>query len=344
MKYRIFNTSEKAWSAMLAAIKEAKRSIYLQLYILGADSAGDHFYTELENAARRGVRTIVMLDVVGSLNLFSDRAAKLRASGVEVVYCSFLFQRLHRKILVVDEVVAFVGGVNVGKKFAFWRDLQIRVTGDVVRTIIRSFSRVYHECGGANKNFHPLAARMDNRQKLSYVDHGLGKRRRVLRTYYEERLSRAKSNITLVTPYLVPPRWLIALLHQALIRGVKVDILLPEATDHMFARTVNRSYAKFLSELGAVCHFMKGMNHAKAMLIDDREGVIGSQNLDFLSMHVNLEAGVFFEDQNMVQDLKEIIDTWKKESTVFDPKSAQFHWYDVPIAFLLRLFGFIPLE
>ena len=85
------------------------------------------------------------------------------------------------------------------------------------------------------------------------------------------------------------------------------------------------------------------MNHAKAMLIDDKEGVIGSQNLDILSFNINLEAGVFFEDPKMVADLSRIIEQWKRESTPFDGEGVKFRWYDVPVAFLLRLLGFIPV-
>ena len=344
MKYRIFTTSLKAWTGMLADIEKAEKSIYLQMYILGNDNAGLDFFTALERAARRGIRVIVILDVVGSLDIWAGNVSRLREAGAEVLYSSFWFQRMHRKILIVDEVVAYAGGVNIARKFSVWRDLMIRVTGSVLGPMMRSFFRIYQASGGSDKELYKKRKINDGKKAgMSFVDHGLGKRRNMLRRYYEERIGGAKESLVLVTPYFFPPRWFIALLHQAVIRGVKIDILLPSVGDHPFANPVNRSYASVLTDLGARVYLSPIMNHAKAMLIDEREGIIGSQNLDILSFNINLEAGVFFKDPDMVRQLSLIIENWKKDAVVFDSKEAKFHWYDVPVAFLLRLLGFIPV-
>jgi cardiolipin synthase len=340
MKYQIYNTSEKAWKAMLSATAGAKKSVYLEMYILHDDSKGSQFFEALADASRRGVKVIAVLDVIGSLNILSNAVNHLRESGAEVVFCSFFFKRLHKKVLIVDESVAFVGGVNMGKEFARWKDLQVEVRGHVVKTIMRGFIRIYKRCGGKT-NFSEAEPRRNpwKRAKLWFVDHGIGKRSHLFREFYKERINGATKSIVLVTPYLLPPRWLIALLHQALIRGVRVEILLPQSADHRLANSVNRSYASFLTGLGAVCYFMRGMNHAKAMIIDNREATVGS--------HMNLEAGVFFSEPDMVFDLVAIVNTWKGGAEIFKPDSNgrnSFHWYDIPIAFFLRLLGFVPLE
>lgn len=345
MKYRIFTTSIKAWAGMLGDIEKAKKSIYFQMYILGRDTAGNDFFKVLEEAARRGVRVIAILDIFGSMMVDSDKVKALREAGAEVVYASFWFQRMHRKVLIVDESVAYTGGVNIARRFTVWKDLMIRVTGPVVAHMIRSFARTYHSCGGKDELFQKSIKIETNGKKgeVRFIEHGQGKRRSMFRTYYEARMRKAKSSIVLVTPYFFPPRWFIASMHQAIIRGVQIDILLPGAADHPFANGVNRAYASFLTELGAKLYFSPGMNHAKAMLIDGREGVIGSQNLDVLSFNVNLEAGVFFDDPKMVADLLRIIEQWKKEAKPFDGTGIKFRWYDIPVAFLLRLLGFIPV-
>jgi phosphatidylserine/phosphatidylglycerophosphate/cardiolipin synthase-like enzyme len=85
------------------------------------------------------------------------------------------------------------------------------------------------------------------------------------------------------------------------------------------------------------------MNHAKAMLIDNNEGVIGSQNIDFLSFDFNVEAGIFFTDKKTLHDLGKIIHEWMSTSILFDSKSKDFHWYDIVGAYILRLFGLLPL-
>ncbi len=328
---------------MLADIEAAQKSIYLQMYIFSDDNAGQDFFSALEKASKRGVRVIVILDVV-SLDIIAGNVSRLRDAGAEVLYSSFWFQRMHRKILIVDEAIAYTGGVNIGRKFTLWHDLMVRVTGHVIEPMLRSFARVYRASGGGDKEFMK-GIKIEGRRPgaVRFLDHGIGRRRNMFRRYYEERMGKAQKSIVLVTPYFFPPRWFIARMHQAIIRGVRIDILLPASADHPFANGVNRSYASFLTELGAHLYFSPDMNHAKAMLIDDHEGVIGSQNLDVLSFNINLEAGVFFDDPKMVADLKLIIEGWKKEARPFDGTGVRFRWYDIPVAFLLRLFGFIPV-
>lgn len=345
MKYRIFTTSEKAWNGMLSAIESARQSIYLEMYILDDDTKGAHFFNALESAAKKGVRVILILDVVGSYDVLSNAVSRIRTAGVEVVFCSLFWTRLHRKILVIDETLAFVGGVNVGKKYTQWRDLQIQVQGPIVRSVTRSFARMYKKCGGTGSIVETsLALGPIKRAKMWFVDHGIGKRRHLLRTYYQARLDHAQESIMLVTPYLFPPRWFIAHIHQAILRGVRVEIIMPESTDHWFVNGVNRSFASCLTGLGAVCYFTRGMNHAKTMIVDRREGIIGSQNLDLFSFNFNIEAGVFFHDQRMVSELATIIDGWKAEALPQRPDRGTLRWYDIPLAFFLRLAGFVPLE
>jgi phosphatidylserine/phosphatidylglycerophosphate/cardiolipin synthase-like enzyme len=110
----------------------------------------------------------------------------------------------------------------------------------------------------------------------------------------------------------------------------------------VFASAVNRIYAPVLTRLGAQCFIASSMNHAKAMLIDGKEGIIGSQNLDLLSFDWNIEAGVFFEDPRMVQELSEIIIRWKAESVSFDSSAMPSRWFDEIVKIFLKLFTLIP--
>jgi cardiolipin synthase A/B len=344
MKYRIFSNSLNAWEAMLSAIRSANKSIYLEMYILDDDSKGSEFFNALENASKMGIKVVVILDIVGSYDIWSGAVNRLRETGAEVLFCSFFFKRLHRKVLIIDETIAFIGGVNVGKKYARWKDLQVQVTGTVVESMIQSFVLMYKKCGGKNK-FAEVSPKQGplKRAEMWFVDHGIGRHRQLFRKYYEERLDNAHTSIVLVTPYLFPPRWFIARLHQAMLRGVKVEILLPKFTDYTVINGINRSFATCLVGLGAKCYFADGMNHAKAMLVDNTEGIIGSQNLDMLSFDWNIEAGVFFHDEKMVHDLAQIINTWKAEAIAFNQKQSPFRWYDIPTAFFLRLFGLLPI-
>jgi cardiolipin synthase len=345
MKARIYATSEKAWAGMLSAISSAERSVYLEMYIFDDDVTGQTFIRELIMASKRGVKVIMILDVFGSHSISNHSIDQLTSSGVEVLRYSFWFRRTHRKVLIVDEKIAFIGGVNIRKHFASWRDLQIRVTGKVVKSAIRSFTRIYAECGGKDNSLNIKQRKsIFKRTRQWFIERGIGRKSHLLKSYYESRIGNAKQSIILITPYLLPPRWFVAHLHQAVLRNVNVTILMPSASDHRLANRLNRSYASFLSGLGIKCYFSPGtMNHAKAMLIDGVEGVIGSQNLDLLSFEVNVEAGIFFTDKKTIHDLEKIIHKWMSESILFNPTSKDFHWYDVFGAYILRFFGLLPL-
>lgn len=324
---------------MLAAITTAHESIYLEMYIFSNDTTGYDFLSELERKACEGVRVIVVLDALGSFGLASSVIDRLRSAGAEVLFFSYWFRRTHRKILIIDETIAFLGGVNISKRFERWNDLQVRVSGLIVTHILRSFARVYHECGGKNPALgvkdRPALFR---RARLWFIEHGVTPGRFVLRKHYEEHIDAAKRSIVLVTPYLIPHRWLTARLHQAILRGVHVEIIVPARTDYALADRINRYYLIFFHKLGASGFLSDAMNHAKIMLIDDREGTIGSHNLDALSFDWNVEAGVFFDTPSMVHDLARIVQSWKAEAMPLAPGAIKRHWYDIVFALLLRLF------
>ena len=353
MKYRIFTTSKKAWGGMLDAIGGARKSIYMEMYMFDNDTPKYDFLSALENKAKSGVSVVIILDMLGSRTLNEAVISRLRAAGAEVLFFSSWLRRTHKKMLIVDERVAFVGGVNIKKYLAFWKDLQIRVTGRAVRNIVGSFATMYHQCGGQDEHLKNIDYISPIRKtRLWFVERGIGKHQHNLRKYYMEHIDAAEKRIVIVTPYLLPPRWLTAHIHQALLRGVSVEILLPEASDHRSANILNRSFASFFSSLGAKCLFAPGMNHAKAMLIDDKSAIIGSQNLDFISFEWNMEAGVFFDDPRTVKRLADIINEWKKDARVFGMADTTngarigksgLHWYHFVGTFLLRIFGLLPL-
>src|SRR3989344_8687832 len=162
MQYRFYTITEKAWQAMLEAIKGAQRSIYLETYIFEDDLTSRRFLDVLNEKSRQGIVVKIIIDSIGSFWFRSKTKKELEKSGVEVLFFSpliawrnpyylirkFWFYRTHRKILVVDEEIGFLGGVNIGQKFAQWLDLHIQLTGPVVRHLVKSFRRSYRFCGG----------------------------------------------------------------------------------------------------------------------------------------------------------------------------------------------------
>ena len=343
MRYRFYTTSEKAWGAMLAAISTARESIYLEMFTFENDTTGYDFLSELKRKAAEGVRVIVILDALGSFALSNTLIDRLRTTGVEVLFFSYWFRRTHRKILIVDESVAFLGGVNIAHRFARWNDLQVRLSGKVVRHVLHSFARIYRECGGKKSLFQDeVRVPLLSKTRLWFVEHGIGSERYALRKHYEEHIEGAAQSITIVTPYLLPHRWLITAIHRAIGRSVEVTIIVPKYTDHQVFDRINYYYIDLFNKLGATCFLFNEMNHAKAMLIDERLGTVGSQNLDMLSFNWNVEAGVFFDNSRMVRDLRLILEKWKNNSEPFGRTTHPPHWYDIALALCLRLFQGMP--
>lgn len=325
---------------MFDAINGAKESIYLEMYIFNDDVKHFDFFSLLKNKAKEGLRVRIVLDSYGSLKLSKEAVEELRESGAEVFFFSRLLHRIHRKILVVDEGIAFIGGVNFHQIARRWDDLAVRVKGKLVLSIIASFAKVYEDCGGRD----PVILAQNRRVFLTktrtwLIENFPVSKRFALKKVYKKNLSDAKSNIIFVTPYFMPRRWFEAALHQAVLRGVKVDILVPRATELHFVDRVGYFFMFKLSKLGVNFYLLPHMNHAKAMIIDGTEGIVGSHNLDFLSFELNSEVGIFFKNKEAVNKLRAIIDGWKKDAVLFDAENYKPKLLDYILSPVIRLFS-----
>ena len=341
MKYKFYTTSNKAWDGMFKAISEATKSIYLEMYIFLDDTSVTHdFLGMLKSKARSGIEVVIVADAFGSYDLKATSIAELREAGVELIFFSHFLRRTHRKILIIDNKTAFLGGVNIEEKTRYWRDLQIKLSGKIIKPIIKSFAYSYKMAGGKRASI------------LQYNDHSFPKiiqswlvdnwsntqHSYFLSNYYRTKIIEAQKSIVIVTPYLIPPRWLMALLDSAVRRGVEVEIIMPHYTDYKVLNKINYINTRRLSALGVKCYFLPVMNHAKLMLVDDEEGVIGSQNLDFLSFGVNMEVGIFFRQKDIINSLIHLLSKWRKESVLFVDSDVKISLKDRILIFIFRFF------
>src|SRR3989344_5532112 len=328
MPYKFFSNSKNAWRAMYEAIDSARESVYLEMYIFEDNIDNFDFFKLLQEKAKSGVRVRIILDYFGSFSFSNASISKLKEAGAELFFISYFFHRTHRKILVIDESVAFIGGVNFFKASFSWDDLVIQTKGRLVVSIIRSFAKVYAECGGKD----PLVLAQNKRIILDktrawLVEHFPVRKKGSLKKIYKEHLAKAKENIVLVTPYFMPKRWFIAVLHQAVLRGVSVEVLVPKITDYYILDRICYFFMFKLSRVGVRFFLLPKMNHAKVMIIDGKEGMVGSNNLDFLSFEFNSEVGIFFKDKKVLEKLVEITDEWKKDAILFDSKTYRPSWF-----------------
>ncbi|MFA5886787.1 MAG: phosphatidylserine/phosphatidylglycerophosphate/cardiolipin synthase family protein [Patescibacteria group bacterium] len=341
MKYRLYTTSQKAWDGMFQAMLLAQKSIYIEMYIFLNDTKETHnFLSLLKTKAENGLEVIVIADSFGSSALRSTEVNELRRAGVEFLYFSHWFRRTHRKIVIIDNKIALIGGVNIYEKIRYWRDMQIKLQGMIVKPILKSFAYSYELAGGKREAIL-IHSRLPLVRKIkSWVIDNLITTSKIhqLSSYYRQRIISARDSIIIVTPYLLPPRWLMALLDNACHREVRVEIMIPNDTDIDFLNRVNYLNACRLAEKGVKIYLTPIMNHAKIMLIDKREALIGSQNMDVLSFNWNIEAGVFFEQKQLVADLDKVISEWKKGAIEFSVSHRKTKFFDRCLIFLLKIF------
>jgi cardiolipin synthase len=325
---------------MIDSIKGAKQYIYLESYIFDDDVDAEYKFLDiLIGKAKKGVKIKIVLDSFGSYSFSSEMQEKLASAGVEVCFFGYWLRRIHRKILIVDGTVAFMGGVNIGMKYRKWQDLHVRLPKKMIKSLISSFAKSYYYAGGTDPDVLKLRKKGKMKKaKLWLVEHFPWTGKFLLKTYYKDKISLAKDRVVIVTPYFVPHHWLTKLLKQAIARGVNVEIILPEITDVSFINFANRVSMLAFEDFGIKFYLTKDMIHAKALLVDEVVGLVGSNNIDAMSFDYNAEASLSFESREMIDDLKRIIEIWKADSTIFKHNDEDKTWYYMFAKAVVRFF------
>lgn len=323
----------------MEAMEQAQKSIYIEMYIFSDDTRDDFdFMGKIKQKASEGIKVVVVADAFGSKALKKQTMENLQQAGVEFIFFSHWLRHIHRKILIIDEKIAFVGGVNIGKRFLHWNDLQLQITGTIVKKILSSFSYTYKMAGGKNETILKHKDKKITAQlKFWILDHWPSKNIYSLKEHYIKKITRAEKKIQIITPYFAPPRWMISLLDDASRRNVRIEILIPRKSDLPLIDKLNYFYMNKLHQVGVNFYLVKDMNHSKLLLIDDKEGVLGSQNIDHLSFKINAEIGIFFQEKSLIKKLSEVTEQWKKDSVQFHPQQYKSKIIDFLIFAMVKI-------
>lgn len=343
MSYSFYTTTQKAWSWMIESIKKAKKSIYIEMYIFLDDTWSSHdFIWEIKNKLKEWLEVIIVVDIVWSFFLKKNTIQQLRDLGAEICFFSHFLRRTHRKILIIDQKIAFLWWVNVKRWSKDWHDLQIKFSWwFLLNPLLKSFSYTYKMAGWKNEKILDINQKSFIKKMKSWIVENRWRKDNIyhLNNYYRDKIFNAKKTITVVTPYLVPPRWMIALLDAAVYRGVNISFIIPKDTDIKIINHINYYYAKRLRNLWIKFYFTKKMNHAKLMIIDWNEAIVWSQNIDFLSFDMNAEIWVFFQDKKAIKNIEIIINDWIKKSEVCIPDKNYLGIWSNIFKFFLKLFS-----
>jgi cardiolipin synthase len=319
---------DEAYPAMLEAIAGAKKSIAMASYIYRDDVAGKAFTEALTAAKHRGVDVRVLLDSVGVGYVFAPALDRLRRGGIQAVRflhtwlpwrMPFLNMRNHRKILVVDGAMAFTGGMNIdaghSRRLAgrrgYIEDIHFKAEGPVVRSLMDAFARDWsfatEETLDDDHWWPPIAEAgpVQARGLRSGPDADLYN----IELLAGAALNLARKRLRIVTPYFLPDRRLQFAIAEAGMRGVKVEIVLPEKSDHIFMEWAMTGHLRFFKHIAADVYLSSPpFDHSKLMTVDGEWSLIGSSNWDARSFRLNFEYDLECYQTDLTEKLDAIID------------------------------------
>ncbi len=320
-RLKIFNYGHATFKDMLEVIDQAEESIFLETYILKSDIIGQRFKAHLIRKAREGVKVYLAFDGFGSLLMpfgFKrwPREVNVTVYGPLHSYLSFLwlgtYTRYHRKILVVDNKTAYLGGMNLGREYATtWRDTHCRVDGTKAREVALAFVELWnkrHWLLTSKRIVLPFQADERSNQKI-YIRES--KPSEVfgdftIRDAYLEGFENARSHIMLTNPYFLPDAEMCDELHRALQRGVRVDLIVPEKSNHLIVDLLARPFYNDLIRRGThIWLYRHTVIHSKTATIDGCLSTIGSANLDGRSQ-INYEINLFVVNEEFAGRMEEM--------------------------------------
>lgn len=353
-KMEAYTDGYQFFPALLAAIHEAKNHIHIDMYIFAEDALGCLVADALIAKAQEGVEVKLIYDDVGCWNVSHRFFERMREEGIEVVsflpvrfpsFTSKVNYRNHRKIIVIDGTVGFIGGMNIALRYVKgtctmpWRDTMLKVTGGAVYALQRAFlvdwyfvdrtllsdRKYYPPMIGSHQTVNNCLAQVVTSGPVTpYPEIMQGFVRVILG---------ARRYLYLETPYFMPNDSILFALKTAALAGVEVRVLCPMYSDARFVEWASRSYLREVVEAGVqVSLYKAGFLHSKLMVCDDSITTCGSTNLDFRSFENNFEANIFFYDEGIALRMKKVFMNDLEQSVSLTEIPSRMHG-----SFLMRL-------
>lgn len=337
-KTEYLSPGEKMFERMLEDLRNAKRYIFMEYFIIGEGRMWSDILSVLEQKAAEGVTVKVIYDGFGCLNtLPNDYYKKLRQKGIDCIefipliplLTNLMNNRDHRKITVIDGEIGYMGGVNIADeyinaadRFGHWKDCGIRLEGDAVSSLAMMFSTMYNALSSKDKcELTELCP-----QKPSPVADGVVQpysdtpldKELVGRGVYLGMISKAQHYIYICTPYFIVDNEILTALLLAAKSGVDVRIITPYNGDKWYVHMATRSYYRQLIEGGIkVYEYTPGFIHSKLFICDDFTASVGTVNLDYRSLYLHFECGVWLAGGSSIAEIKkDFIDTMEKSEQI----------------------------
>lgn len=322
----LLHNGNNAFSALIASLQRAVRSIHMEYYIIRDDRIGRTIAEILIRKARAGLEVRVIYDAVGSWRLSRATLRRMHEAGVRTAayepirfpwFTRHATRRNHRKIVVTDGRTAYLGGINIAKYYldgdymGKWRDEHLRIEGDAVADLQRLFIADWARVKGENLNPAHYTALHTVRQQLpiqlAWSEQGAS--RLTITEAFAAAIVRARTRVRISSPYFLPPTLILDALRIAVRGGVRVQVMIPTCSDSPFADLVSDSYVEDLLNAGVELYrYDNGFLHAKLLVVDDTTASVGTANMDYRSLLDNLEVTAFIRDPRVARELVETFD------------------------------------
>jgi cardiolipin synthase len=334
-RYTVYANGDRAFPAMLDAIAHAQHRVVFETYIYDTGAFAARFTAAFEAAARRGVDVRMVLDAVGSKNMDPDHVKRLEAAGCHIGWfhpvASYNIEeanyRTHRKALVIDGDIGFVGGMGIADHWAMdvdgqkqWRDTQIEVAGPAAMDVEAAFNENWIETSGVVEpdvlTHAPAAGKAQSVVVWSSPEGGTNELKRL----YLLALAAARTSIDIQSPYLITDEssdWSLA---EARRRGVRVRMLVEgDVTDAKPVKFAGRAaYERFMRQGMQVFEYQPAMMHTKALVVDGIVSIVGSANFDNRSLELNDELNLAVFDRGLAERLTSDFEADLRQSRKLD--------------------------
>lgn len=322
-----YSSGEKFFENLIEELKKAEKFIFLEFFIIEEGIMWNSILDILSEKAKKGVDVRVIYDDVGCVfTLPPDYHKKLESMGIRCcVFNPFLpvltfslNNRDHRKIAVIDGKAAFTGGANLAdeyinerERYGHWRDCAIKIKGEAVMNLTVMFLSMWNFLAKTTEDYSKFKAEPINKDDecFGYIqpfDDSPLDNEYVSEAVYMNLINQAQKYVYIETPYLIADNKMMVALSMAAKRGVDVRILTPHIPDKWYAFAVTQSNYEELLEAGvSIYEYTPGFNHGKTFVVDDEYAVVGTINLDFRSLYLHFECGVWMYRTKSIAEVKQ---------------------------------------
>lgn len=321
----VYTGGVKHYEQLFEDIENAKSCIFIEYYTIHNDHVGHALAKALTKKAKEGVTVLVLMDYIANISTPKKMFQPLIDAGGRVIRIKpyLTHFRSHRKIVTIDHFISYIGGMNIGEKYANldkkknpWRDTQVRMEGNCTAVLDEYFLKDW--LCSVNKKYRNDTISYIDSIKIPSVKHsrhicqfivgGVDTNKESIKMTYLSMIQSAKKKIRIQSPYFIPDASILDALKAKAATGVEIELMIPGIKASFFLDPVTTYYCGHLLEYGAKIHKYKGYIHAKTMIIDDELCCIGSVNMDMRSLMVDDEVCGIFYDNNFVDKYTSIYD------------------------------------